>query len=150
MILLVVAVGALAQCGLGAPLDLRGYLTHTFVGFTLKQRIAFRIGQVECLKTLLSEDEFRRAQFGLGTLHLGNYSRDITRFDLKQRIAFLFGQVQCLKIYANLDRNNESSPVEGIIIIKLPVIMIINNFILINKSCMLLLHVYRHSKYNNH
>ena len=117
MILLVVAVGALAHCGLSAPLALRGNYTDLFVGFTLKQRIAFRIGQVECLKTLLGEGEYRNAQYGLGSLHRGDYSRDITRFDLKQRITFLLGQVQCLKIHASLERNKERgtmSPVTGI------------------------------------
>ena len=106
MILLVVAIGALAQCGLSDPLALRGNYTGVLAGFNLKQRIAFRIGQVECLKTLLSEGEYRNAQYGLGALHRGNYSRDISRFDLKQRIAFLLGQVQCLKIHNSLEGNN--------------------------------------------
>ena len=117
VILLVVAVGALAQCGLSDPLALLGNYTDTFVGFTIKQRIAFRIGQVECLKTLLGEGEYRNAQYGLGSLHCGNYNRDITRIDLKQHIAFLLGQVQCLKIHTSLEGNNERgtmSPVKGI------------------------------------
>ena len=113
VILFIVAVGALARCGLSAPLAHRGNYTHTFVGFTLEQRIAFRIGQVECLKTLLSESDYRNAQYGLGSLHRGNYSRDITRFHLKQRIAFLLGQVQCLKIHISLEGSNDGSPVEG-------------------------------------
>ena len=105
-ILLVVAIGALAQCGVGAPLAIRQNYTGVLAGYTLKQRIAFRIGQVECLKTLLSEGEYRNAQYGLGALHRGNYSRDISRFDLKQRIAFLLGQVQCLKIHIILEGND--------------------------------------------
>ena len=101
MILLVVTVGALAQCGLSDPLALRENNTSFVAGLNIKQRIAFRIGQVECLKTLLSEGEYRNAQYGLGALHRGNYNRDISRFDFKQRIAFLLGQVQCLKIQSS-------------------------------------------------
>ena len=111
MILLFVAVGALAQCGLSDPLAIRRNNTNVVAGFNLKQRIAFRIGQVECLKTLLSEGEYRNAQFGLGALHRGNYSRDISRFDFKQRIAFLLGQVQCLRIHATLGVKNDSRQV---------------------------------------
>ena len=99
VILLLVAIGALAQCGLSDPcLD-------------LKERIAFHIGQVECLKTLLSEGEHRNADYGLGALHRGNYIKDISRFDFKQRITFLLGQVQCLKIHATMGAKNDSRQV---------------------------------------
>ena len=94
------------QCGLSDPLAIHANYTGVLASYNLKQRIAFRIGQVECLKTLLSEGEYRNAQYGLGALHCGNYSRDISRFDLKQHIAFLFGQVQCLKIHIVLEGNN--------------------------------------------
>ena len=114
MILLVVAIGALAQCGLGDPLVLHGNYTSVVACFNVKQRIAFHIGQVECLKTLLRECEYRNAQYGLGALHHGNYCKDISQFDLKQRIAFLHGQLQCLKIHASLGLKN-SSRVEGIV-----------------------------------
>ena len=56
----------------------------------------------ECLKSLLSEGN---TQYGLGALHRGNYTTDITRFSLGQRIAFLVGQVQCLKIHLSLEGN---------------------------------------------
>ena len=119
MILLVVAVGALAQCGLSDPLALRGNYTSVVACFNLKQRIAFRIGQVECLKTLLSEGAYRNAQYGLGALHRGNYTRDISRFDLKQRIAFLLGQVQCLKIHIILEGNNTQGKDIGVMCCKI-------------------------------
>ena len=70
--------------------------TKLFSGYGLKQHIAYCIGQMECLKSLLSEGN---TQYGLGALHRGNYTTDITRFSLRQRIAFLMGQVQCLKVY---------------------------------------------------
>ena len=74
--------------------------TELFSGYDLRQRIAYRIGQVECLKSLLSEEN---TQYGLGALHRGDYTTDITRFSLRQRIAFLMGQVQCLKIHLSLE-----------------------------------------------
>ena len=80
--------------------------TELFSGYDLRQRIAYRIGQVECLKSLLSEGN---TQYGLGALHRGNYTTDITRFSLRQRIAFLMGQVQCLKIHLSLEGNRTNT-----------------------------------------
>ena len=74
----------------------------------MEQRIAYRIGQVECLKSLLQGEN---NYLGLGSLHRGNYSRDVSRFALKQRIAYLLGQVNCLKIHLDLnqDLRNDAS-----------------------------------------
>ena len=82
------AVGALhvLHCGLPSATAVRANYTELFSSFDLKQRIAYRIGQVECLKTLLSDNA---TQYGLGALHHGDYNTDITRFSIKQRIAFL-------------------------------------------------------------
>ena len=96
-------VGALLHCGLPSATAVRANYTELFSRFDLKQRIAYRIGQVECLKTLLSEDS--ATQYGLGALHRGDYNTDITRFSIKQRIAFLHGQVQCLRIQLSLGGN---------------------------------------------
>ena len=38
---------------------------NVVASYSHKQRIFFRIGQVECLKTLLSEGKYRNAQYGL-------------------------------------------------------------------------------------
>ena len=106
-VLLVAA--ALLHCGLATTpaTGVRTTNTELFSGYDLRQRIAYRIGQVECLKSLLSEGN---TQYGLGALHRGNYTTDITRFSLRQRIAFLMGQVQCLKIHLSLEgtRTNTS------------------------------------------
>ena len=106
-VLLVAA--ALLHCGLATTpaTGVRTTNTQLFSGYDLRQRIAYRIGQVECLKSLLSEGN---TQYGLGALHRGNYTTDITRFSLRQRIAFLMGQVQCLKFHLSLEgnRNNTS------------------------------------------
>ena len=104
-VLLIVA--ALLHCGLATTpaTGVRTTNTELFSGYDLRQRIAYRIGQVECLKSLLSEGN---TQYGLGALHRGNYTTDITRFSLRQRIAFLMGQVQCLKIHLSLEGNNTS------------------------------------------
>ena len=91
---------ALLHCGLATGVHTTN--TELFSGYDLRQRIAYRIGQVECLKSLLSEGN---TQYGLGALHRGNYTTDITRFSLRQRIAFLMGQVQCLKIHLSLEGN---------------------------------------------
>ena len=104
-VLLVAA--ALIHCGL-ATTPATGVRTNTelFSGYDLKQRIAYCIGQVECLKSLLSVGN---TQYGLGALHRGNYTTDITRFSLRQRIAFLMGQVQCLKIHLSLEGNRTNT-----------------------------------------
>ena len=47
---------------------------------------------------------------GLGSLHRGNYSRDVSRFALKQRIAFLRGQLNCLKIHLSLQPAPQDEP----------------------------------------
>ena len=78
-------VGALLHCGLPSATAVRANYTELFSSFDLKQRIAYRIGQVECLKTLLSDNG---TQYGLGALHRGDYNTDITRFSIKQRIAW--------------------------------------------------------------
>jgi len=105
-VLLVAA--ALLHCGLATTpaTGVRTTNTELFSGYDLKQRIAYRIGQVECLKSLLSEGN---TQYGLGALHRGNYTTDITRFSLRQRIAFLMGQVQCLKIHLSLEGNRTNT-----------------------------------------
>ena len=97
-------VGVLLHCGLPSATAVRANYTELFSSFDLKQRIAYRIGQVECLKTLLSDNA---TQYGLGAFHHGDYNTDIKRFSIKQRIAFLHGQVQCLRIHLTLegDRN---------------------------------------------
>ena len=87
IVLLLIFV-AVVPCCICAP-SVRGNYTELFRGYNLKQRI----GQVECLKSLQEND----APLGLGSLHRGNYSRDVSRFALKQRIAFLLGQLNCLK-----------------------------------------------------
>ena len=101
-------VGALLHCGLATTpaTGVRTTNTELFSGYDLRQRIAYRIGQVECLKSLLSEGN---TQYGLGALHRGNYTTDITRFSLRQRIAFLMGQVQCLKIHLSLEGNRTNT-----------------------------------------
>ena len=101
-VLLVAA--ALLHCGLATTpaTGVRASNTELFSCYDHKQRIAYRIGQVECLKSLLSEGN---TQYGLGALHRGNYTTDITRFSLRQQIAFLMGQVQCLKIHLSLEGN---------------------------------------------
>ena len=106
-VLLVAA--ALLHCGLQATTPATGVRTtntEMFSGYDLKQRIAYRIGQVKCLKSLQSEGN---TQYGLGALHRGNYTTDITRFSLRQRIAFLMGQVQCLKIHLSLEGNRTNT-----------------------------------------
>ena len=87
--------------------QLRRNFYQLFTGFDMEQRIAYRIGQVGCLKSLLREES---RYLGLGSLHRGNYSRDVSRFAFKQRIAFLLGQVNCLKLNQEIQQNvlNES------------------------------------------
>ena len=104
-VLLVAA--ALLHCGLATTPATGVHTTNTelFSGYDLRQCIAYRIGQVECLKSL-SEGN---TQYGLGALHRGNYTTDITRFSLRQRIAFLMGQVQCLKIHLSLEGNRTNT-----------------------------------------
>ena len=87
--------------------QLRRNFYQLFTGFDMEQRIAYRIGQVGCLKSLLREES---RYLGLGSLHRGNYSRDVSRFAFKQRIAFLLGQVNCLKLHQEIQQNvlNES------------------------------------------
>ena len=87
--------------------QLRRNFYQLFTGFDMEQRIAYRIGQVGCLKYLLWEES---RYLGLGSLHRGNYSRDVSRFAFKQRIAFLLGQVNCLKLHQEIQQNvlNES------------------------------------------
>ena len=63
-------VGGL-HCGLPSATAVRANYTELFSSFDIKQRIAYRIGQVECLKTLMSEDN--ATQYGLGALHHGDY-----------------------------------------------------------------------------
>ena len=101
-IVLLLIFGAVVPCCICAP-SVRGNYTELFRGYDLKQRIAYRIGQVECLKSLQEND----APLGLGSLHRGNYSRDVSRFALKQRIAFLLGQLNCLKIHLSLDQGSD-------------------------------------------
>ena len=91
-------VGALLHCGLPSATAVRANYTELFSSFDLKQRIAYRIGQVECLKTLSDS----ATQYGLGALHRGDYNTDTTRFSIRQRIAFLHGQVQCLRIHISI------------------------------------------------
>ena len=98
-IVLLLIFGGVVPCCISAAPSVRGNYTELFRGYSLEQRIAYRIGQVECLKSLQDSD----APLGLGSLHRGNYSRDVSRFALKQRIAFLLGQVNCLSIHLNLD-----------------------------------------------
>ena len=100
---ILLVVGALLHCGLQSATAVRANYTELFSSFDIKQRIAYRIGQVECLKTLMSDDN--ATQYGLGALHRGDYNTDITRFSIKQRIAFLHGQVQCLRIQLSLEGN---------------------------------------------
>ena len=100
-IVLLLIFGGVVPCCISAAPSVRGNYTELFRGYSLEQRIAYRIGQVECLKSLQNSD----APLGLGSIHRGNYSRDVSRFALKQRIAFLLGQVNCLKIHLNLDHN---------------------------------------------
>ena len=109
-VLLVAAALALLHCGL-ATTPVTGVGTmyqHWAVLWLWSQTvyIAYRIGQVECLKSLLSEGN---TQYGLGALHRGNYTTDITRFSLRQQIAFLMGQLQCLKIHLNLEGNRTNT-----------------------------------------
>ena len=102
-IVLLLIFGGVVPCCICTPI-VRGKYTELFRGYDLKQRIAYRIGQVECLMSLLQEDN---ALLGLGSLHRGNYSRDVSRFALKQRIAFLLGQLNCLKIHISLEPKPE-------------------------------------------
>ena len=102
-IILLLIIGAVVPCCICAP-SVRGNYTELFRGYNLKQRIAYRIGQVECLKSL---QENADAPLGLGNLHRGNYSRDVSRFALKQRIAFLLGQLNCMKIHISLDQGSD-------------------------------------------
>ena len=81
---------------------IRSNYSKLFRGYNMEQCIAYRIGQVECLKSLLQGEN---RYLGLGSLHRGNYSCDISRFALKQRIAYLLGQVNCLKIHLNLNQD---------------------------------------------
>ena len=62
-VLLVAA--ALLHCGLATTpaTGVRTTNTELFSGYDLRQRIAYRIGQVECLKSLQSEGN---TQYGLG------------------------------------------------------------------------------------
>ena len=99
-IILLLIFGAVVPCCICAP-SVHGNYTELFRGYDLKQRIAYRIGQVECLKSLQENVD---ALLGLGSLHRGNYSRDVSRFALKQRIAFLLGQLNCMKIHISLDQ----------------------------------------------
>ena len=87
--------------------QLRRNFYQLFTGFDMEQRIAYRIGQVGCLKSLLREES---RYLGLGSLHCGNYSHDVSRFAFKQRIAFLLGQINCLKLHQEIHQNvlNES------------------------------------------
>ena len=103
--IVLLVVGGLLHCGLPSATAVRANYTELFSSFDIKQRIAYRIGQVECLKTLLNEDN--TTQYGLGALHHGDYNTDITRFSIKQRIAFLHGQVQCLRIQLSLEGNTQ-------------------------------------------
>ena len=98
IVLLLIFGGVVPCCISGAP-SVCVNSTELFRGYSLEQRIAYRIGQVECLKSLQDSD----APLGLGSLHRGNYSRDVSRFALKQRIAFLLGQENCKKILLSLD-----------------------------------------------
>ena len=50
-IVLLLIFGAVVPCCICAP-SVRGNYTELFRGYDLKQRIAYRIGQVECLKSL--------------------------------------------------------------------------------------------------
>ena len=101
-ILMLVAFVAFAP-RLGASRQLiRSNYSELFRGYDMEQRIAYRIGQVECLKSLLQEEN---RYLGLGSLHRGNYSHDVSRFALKQRIAYLLGQVNCLKLHLNLNQD---------------------------------------------
>ena len=71
------AAAALLHCGL-ATTPATGVCasnTELFSGYDLKQRIAYRIGQVECLKSLLNESN---TEYGLGALHRGNYTPPIS------------------------------------------------------------------------
>ena len=102
-IVLLLIFGGVVPCCISAAPSVRGNYTELFRGYSLEQRIAYRIGQVECLKSLQDSD----APLGLGSLHRGNYSRDVSRFALKQRIAFLLGQVNCLKIHISLDQGSD-------------------------------------------
>ena len=71
--------GALLHSGLTAApaTGVRTTNTELFSGYDLKQRIAYRIGQVECLKTLQSEDQYRNTQYGLGALYHGHRHQQI-------------------------------------------------------------------------
>ena len=97
-IVLFLIFGGVVPCCISAAPSVRGNYTELFRGYSLEQRIAYRIRKVECLKS-------RDALLSLGSLHRGNYSRDVSRVALKQRIAFLLGQVNCLKIHLNLDQD---------------------------------------------
>ena len=96
-VLLVAA--ALLHCGLATTPDtgVHNINTELFFGYDLKQRIAYHIGQVECLKSLLMSEG--NTQYGLiwGLyIVVYNYTTDITRFSLRQRIAFLMRQVRAV------------------------------------------------------
>ena len=59
-IVLLLIFGAVVPCCICAP-SVRGNYTELFRGYDLKQRIAYRIGQVECLKSLQEKDAPLRA-----------------------------------------------------------------------------------------
>ena len=99
-VLLVLALASLVQCGLTAPLAMNEHDSEA-AGLNLKQRFAYRIGQVQCLKALLTGEDIKTSQFGLSSLPRGNYSQHISRQNLKQHIAYLLGQVKCLRIHLN-------------------------------------------------
>ena len=103
-IVLLLIFGGVVPCCISAAPSVHGNYTELFRGYSLQQRIAYRIGQVECLKSLLDSD----APLGLiGSLHHGNYSRDVSRFTPKQRIAFLLGQENCQKVNLSLDQGSD-------------------------------------------
>ena len=98
---------------LGVSQKLRQNFHELFTGFDMEQRIAYRIGQVGCLKDLFYGKK-TDIYIGLGSLHRGNYSHNVSRFALKQRIAFLLGQFNCLRLHLKIDHldvRNESKMV---------------------------------------
>lgn len=67
LLTVLMVAGALLHCGLTATLattTVHSSNIEQFSGYDLKQRIAYRIGQVECLKSLLNQ--YRSTQYGLG------------------------------------------------------------------------------------
>ena len=105
-VLLVAA--ALLHCGLTTTPATGVHITNTELisGYDLKQWLAYHIGRVECLKTLLSEGN---TQYGLGAILHGNYTTDITRFSLRQQTAFLTGVVQCFNFHLSLEGNRTNT-----------------------------------------